>query len=169
LDYGENWIDEGIIYSGDSLSLHKSLSLHNNYLGLVWDSANDAYFMYSDNNGDSWSKNITITNESVPWLQGKHHVPVISLFGKKFHIIWTEYAEKKGIIYYMKFDLEQKKLSEKKKLTEDLDCYPISIIAYENTIFVFYYHNRDNEPDFYLITSNNNGGGWEKPVKICVM
>ncbi|MCK5559704.1 MAG: Ig-like domain-containing protein [Thermoplasmata archaeon] len=110
--YYKQSIDGGISWGNDTRltftlnqSLYPDIDVHGSNIHIVWyenenrtsNGDEEIYYLRSNNNGNSWSKVISLTNQIY-----SDNSPDIEVIDKNIHFVWTEYRNGSGDLYYKK-------------------------------------------------------------------
>jgi hypothetical protein len=98
---GINWGTDVRLTNNSAFSGDASIAVSNSAVHIVWNDDRDAtskeeiYYKYSTNSGLNWSNDIRLTNSYPNSL-----VPSIAISGTVVHVLWHDYRDANGEIYY---------------------------------------------------------------------
>lgn len=168
-DGGSSWgMDTRLrdVLTGTSYN-YSSITSSGSNLHVVWFDRRDAgdaeiYYKHSNDNGDTWSADIRLTNSI-----GNSYIPVVAVSGSNVHVAWYDDATAgNNEIYYMRSTDNGTSWSASSRLTNAAgeSRYP-SIAASGSTVHVTWSDNiGSSNYRIYYKRSTNGGVSWGSNV-----
>jgi len=146
-DNGENWSSDVRLTKGGFHSEYPVVSVNGDNIHVVWydhrDENWEIYYKRSTDNGENWSSDVRLTNNS-----SYSYWPTIAVNGDNIHVVWHDDRNGNYEIYYKTSTNNGKNWSSDVRLTND------DSTSYWPTIAV-------NGNNIHVVWHDYRGGNWE--------
>jgi len=165
-DNGENWSSDVRLTKGGFHSEYPVVSVNGDNIHVVWydhrDENWEIYYKRSTDNGENWSSDVRLTNNS-----SYSYWPTIAVNGDNIHVVWHDDRNGNYEIYYKTSTDNGENWSSDVRLTNDDSTSEHPTMAVnENNIHVVWHDDRNGNYEIYYKTSTNNGKNWSSDVRV---
>ena len=126
------------------------------------DGNREIYYKRSNNGGTSWSSDVRLTNN--PAIS---HFPAIAAWGSGIHVVWEEYRDGNGEIYYTRSTDGGVTWSANTRLTNNpSNSLSPSIAVVDNHVHLTWFDQRDGNSEIYYKRSDDGGQSWSPDLRL---
>jgi len=165
---GSTWSNDVRLTNNSSYSLYPSLSASGNFIHAVWEEYRDngatgeIYYKRSSDNGETWSADINLTNNSFHSLY-----PSVCSRDLNVYITWCDTRDGNKEIYFKHSSDGGLNWGADTRLTNNAGASDdASISVSGSVIHVAWKDNRDGNLEAYYKRSVNGGLSWESDVRL---
>jgi len=167
-DNGLTWQTDTRLTNSIGWSEYPSIAVSGSNVHIVWMDDRDEsfhpeiYYKKSTDNGISWSIDDKLTsNPSEPGI------PSLAVSGNNIHIVWHDLRDGNWEIYYKRSTDNGITWQPDVRLTNDASISErASIATWNNSIYVVWQDERDNDKEIYFKISTDNGANWSGDVRL---
>ena len=167
-DNGLTWQTDTRLTNVDSWSEYPSIAVSGSNIHIVWmDDRDESYYpeifyKRSTDGGISWSADEKLTsNPSDPGI------PSLAVSGNNIHIVWHDIRDGNWEIYYKRSTDNGITWQPDARLTNDASVSERASIAFwDNSIYVVWQDERDNDKEVYFKISTDNGTNWSGDIRL---
>ena len=146
---GVNWSVENQLTNDTTFSNTPSIAVSGNNIHVAWEDMRDGnfeiYYKNSTDNGQTWSSDMRLTNESTESLH-----PSVAVSGSNVHITWVDYRDGNEEIYYKVSNDGGLSWDPDIRLTDDQGySYNPSVALYGQQVNVVWADDRDGNWEIY--------------------
>ena len=167
-DNGLTWQSDTRLTNVNSWSEYPSIAVSGSNIHIVWMDDRDesfypeVYYKRSTDGGISWSADERLTsNPSDPGI------PSLAVSGNNIHIVWHDIRDGNWEIYYKRSTDNGATWQPDIRLTNDVSISErASIALWNNSIYVVWQDERDNDREIYFKISTDNGTNWSGDIRL---
>jgi len=167
-DNGLTWQSDTRLTNVNSWSEYPSIAVSGSNVHIVWmDDRDESYYpeifyKRSTDGGISWSADEKLTsNPSEPGI------PSLAVSGNNIHIVWHDLRDGNWEIYYKRSTDNGATWQPDVRLTNDASVSErASIALWNNSIYVVWQDERDNDKEIYFKISTDNGNNWSGDIRL---
>jgi hypothetical protein len=169
-DGGQSWEPEQRLTNAKGNSWELSASASGSTVHVVWEDCHDSLFLNPEifyqrsiNGGVTWEPEIQISN-----AEDYTGYPSIASAGAFVHVVWEDYRNLNGDIYYKRSIDGGLSWGEETRLTDDPgDSWSPCIAVSDTVVHVVWSDWRNNMgAEIYYKNSPNNGCSWEEDTQL---
>lgn len=165
-DAGVSWEADTRLTDNSSPSDYPSLSISDSVVNVVWREGRDSnweiYYKRSTDGGLTWDSDIRLTIDPASSFN-----PSISTNGSELHIVWYDFRDGNGEIYYKHSTDGGLSWGEDTRLTNNSgSSLAPSISVSASDIHVVWQDDRDGDHKIFYIRSSDEGINWEQDTCI---
>lgn len=166
-DGGNNWnMDYRLTNTGSNNANTASVTVVGFVVHVAWADSRDGnweiYYRRSTNSGSSWGLETRLTNSPDYSIN-----PSIGVSGQSVHIVWRDYRNGNGEIYYKRSTNGGSSWASDYRMTNNDDFSASPNIAISDQIaHVVWADNRDGNWEIYYKRSTNGGSSWSSDTRL---
>ncbi|TRZ72143.1 MAG: T9SS C-terminal target domain-containing protein [Bacteroidetes bacterium] len=165
-DGGTTWEEDTRLTYAPSHSYIPSLTSSGSTVNVVWydfrDFQFDIYYKRSTDGGLTWGPDVRLTYEPANSFMAS-----IAVSGSDIHVVWTEYRDGNGEIYYKKSSDGGDNWGQDTRLTNDIALSNRSCVAtYGSVVQVVWSDFRDGDYEIYYKRSEDGGTTWSADTRL---
>ncbi len=149
IDNGSTWSSDIRLTNNPQSSLYPSISVSGSNIHIVWvdnrDGNNEIYYKRSNDNGNTWSNDIRLTDNPQ-----ESFYPSIFVSGANIHVVWTDYRDGNREIYYKRSIDGGNTWENDFRLTNNVNVSEKPFLCVSgSTVHVIWQDNRDANWEIY--------------------
>lgn len=165
-DAGASWEADTRLTNDAANSLSPSVAVSGSNVHVTWfdqrDGNNEIYYKRSIDGGQSWSTDIRLTNNSSSSIYS-----AVAAVGDRIHVVWEEYRDGNGEIYYKRSTDGGASWSADTRLTNNAaNSFSPSVAAAAGDVNIAWFDQRDGNLEIYDKHSANEGLNWSTDKRI---
>jgi hypothetical protein len=166
LDAGVNWEEDTRLTSNSAPSDYPSVSVSGSVVNVVWRDGRDGnweiYYKSSTDEGLTWGSDIRLTDNSSDSFN-----PSVSAAGSIVHVVWYDFRDGGGEIYYKRSSDAGISWGTDTRLTNNSgSSLAPSISVSDSDVHVVWQDNSDGNEEIYYIRSTDEGMNWGQVTSI---
>lgn len=120
------------------------------------DGNREIYYKRSTNGGTSWGPDVRLTNNAAI-----SHFPAIAVSGAVVHVVWEEYRDGNGEIYYKRSSDAGASWGADTRLTNNsAKSLSPSVAVFDDLVHLTWFDQRDGNDEIYYKRSDDGGLSW---------
>jgi len=165
-DNGLTWQSDTRLTNVNSWSEYPSIAVYGSNIHIVWmdnrDGEYEIYYKHSSDAGLSWS-----TDEKLTSNPSEPGIPSLAVSGNNIHIVWHDVRDGNWEIYYKRSTDNGATWQPDIRLTNDVSISErASIALWDNSIYVVWQDERDNDKEIYFKIATDNGNNWSGDIRL---
>ncbi len=165
-DAGVSWEADVQLTIDSAPSDYPSVSVSDSVVNVVWREGRDGnweiYYKRSTNKGLTWNSDIRLTNN-----YSDSYNPSVSAAGSIVHVVWYDYRDGGGEIYYKRSSDAGISWGTDKRLTNNSgSSLAPSISVSDQDVHIVWQDNSDGIEEIYYMRSADEGMNWEQDTII---
>lgn len=165
-DGGNTWGSDFRLTNNPNNSTNPSLWVSGSNVHVVWQEDRDGnweiYYKRSNDNGNTWTSDIRLTNNPQSSLY-----PSVSVFSSTIHVVWVDNRDGNDEIYYKRSIDGGNSWGSDIRLTNNTQqsFYPY-LFSYGLNVHVVWTDDRDGNREIYYKRSIDGGSTWESDFRL---
>ncbi len=165
-DNGLTWDADVQLTTDAAQSIYPSLSVYGSLVNVVWGEGRDSnweiYYKRSTDKGITWDPDTRLTNNSSDSFN-----PSVSANGSNVNVVWYDFRDGNGEIYYKKSSDSGLNWEPDMRLTNNSgSSIAPSIAVSDSTVHIVFQDDRDGAHKIFYIRSTDTGTNWEQEISL---
>jgi hypothetical protein len=165
---GQEWgEDTPLCMDGaNGYALNPSVAVSDSCVHVVWNDSRDGnyeiYYRRSTDGGHSWEGDVRITNNRF-----LSQLPSVATSGSSVHVVWNDYCDGNGDIYYLCSTDGGLTWENETRLTDQMDAASWPSICRDGAlVHVVWQDTRDANNEIYYKRSTDAGTTWGSDIRL---